>query len=125
MGFLKRVVSGIDLLSKDGENFDLSTVRCDPGTYFNATYGFCLPCPKGTYQSDADSLYCAPCPASYSTVIGASRLQDCAGKGLILTSLEFVWYTLGFWRRSMRSRSLQRHRHGPVFRVPERNVPAG
>uniref|UniRef100_A0A8C3CW77 Protein CEGP1 n=1 Tax=Cairina moschata TaxID=8855 RepID=A0A8C3CW77_CAIMO len=55
--------------------------KCSPGEYSPDGFKPCLPCPLGTYQSEAGRVSCFPCGGGLMTRhTGASLFQDCETK---------------------------------------------
>uniref|UniRef100_A0A8C3D0P2 Signal peptide, CUB and EGF-like domain-containing protein 2 n=1 Tax=Cairina moschata TaxID=8855 RepID=A0A8C3D0P2_CAIMO len=55
--------------------------QCSPGEYSPDGFKPCLPCPLGTYQSEAGRVSCFPCGGGLMTRhTGASLFQDCETK---------------------------------------------
>lgn len=51
---------------------------CSPGTFLNTSLNTCMPCKKGTYQSNAQQTSCIPCPPNTSTKgISSTSKSDC------------------------------------------------
>lgn len=72
------VVRKLDI---NGVKLRISTISdCKPGTYLNLTYGLCLPCPRGFYQSNENAIDCVPCTSSSSYFVNSiESLESCQG----------------------------------------------
>ncbi|MCP3662681.1 MAG: hypothetical protein GY696_09330 [Gammaproteobacteria bacterium] len=54
---------------------------CKPGTVYNSTVGYCIPCSSGFYETDGTCLQC-PDTSARDNKIGAASFQECGSKGL-------------------------------------------
>lgn len=66
-------------------------VQCAIGSYYDKITKTCIPCPQGTYQSEAGQLQCIQCPviagrAGVTVGLGARSASDCKG----ITNLKTV-----------------------------------
>lgn len=78
-------VSNYHYLKNDLQLLDNIAVPCAVGTFYNKDTKTCLPCPQGSYQSEAGQSQCIECPMiagrpGVTVGTGARSAADCKGK---------------------------------------------